>query len=125
MKKLKYHTNRKKRGVLARQYLEDVFNDPCHPLYVASDVQLAKKLNITRLTVLNIRKEMGFTGRNERVIDLLNKTETKKFTLKELSMKLGIKYQNLYKLTRRLGLHTRTDKRPIEAMIEHQRRMKK
>lgn len=117
--------NRKTRGELARCFIRGALNDPNHEMYTASDVEFARKLDITRLTVINIRKKSNLKGRNFRVIGMLQKMDTSKLTIKELAAKLHMKYQNTYALVRKLGLQTQPDKKPIEYMLEHQRQRKK
>ncbi|NLD91341.1 MAG: hypothetical protein GX639_01600 [Fibrobacter sp.] len=116
--------NRKNRGVLARHYLQTVFKNPKHPMYTASDTDFARDLNVTRLTVINIRKKLHMENRHNRIIDLLKQIDTTEYTLRELAALLDLKYQNLYKLVRMLKLQTRPDKKPIESMIEFQKKSK-
>jgi hypothetical protein len=113
--------NRKTRGELARRYIQRIFNNPEDPMYTASDVTLAKQFNITRLTVINIRTEMGLKGRNARVVELLANIDTSKFTIKEISARINVKYQNVYKIIKQLNLKVYADKRPIESMLEYRR----
>jgi hypothetical protein len=125
MKRLLYDINRKNRGRLAREYLQDVFNNPNHPMYAASDVVLADKCNVTRLTIINIRKGLDLKNRNQRVIDLLHCVNTNRYTIAELAAKFGLKYQNTYKLLKKHRLQTRPDKPPIDSMLEYLGRKKK
>jgi hypothetical protein len=118
-------SNRKTRGALARCYIQSALNNPHHLMYTASDVEFAKRLRVTRLTVINIRREMGLKGRNSRVIDLLLRIDTTTLTIKALCARLCLKYPNTYKLVRKMGLKTRPDIRPIDTMIEYQKRNRK
>ncbi len=122
MKQINYDTNKKNRGKLARQYLQDVFTNPGHPMYAASDVQFAKKLNVTRLTVINIRKDLNIKSRYHRIVDLLKSIDTRRYTITKLSEKIGLKYQNTYQLIKKHSLQTQQDKPPIESMLEHNKR---
>ena len=110
--------NRKKRGQNARQYIHKELNNPKSRMYTATDVQFAKECNVTRLTVINIRRELNLKSRYLRVIDLLRSIDTKRYTITELGRKLGLKYQNTYQLIKKLRLKTRPDKRPIENILE-------
>ena len=114
--------NKRTRGLLARRYLRKLQHNQKHPLYTATDIQLANKLNVTRLTIKNIRCELGLKCRNGRVVDLLQSIDTRKYTIKELASKVLSKYQNTYKLVKGLKLKTRRDKPPIECMLEHRKR---
>jgi hypothetical protein len=120
---MKNHTiaNRKLRGASARCFIQDALNNPHHAMYTASDVEFAKKLDVSRLTVINIRRRLKLKGRNFRVIGMLQKIDTSKLTIKELAAKLCIKYPNTYTLVRKLSLQTLQDKKPIDCMIEYQR----
>ena len=117
--------NRKTRGALARCFILEALNDPNHEMYTASDVEFARKLDITRLTVINIRKKSNLKGRKFRVIGMLRNMDTSKLTIKELASKLHMKYPNTYALVRKLSLPTLPDKRPIAYMLEHQKQRKK
>jgi hypothetical protein len=86
------------RGQIAREELKLIFNDPTNPLYFLKDIDYAGKFNVTRLTVYNIRKNLKVPSRSVRILQVLGKMKTSRLTLKEMSEKLGIKYQNLYKL---------------------------
>ncbi len=120
---MKKHTieNRKTRGAIARNFILDVLSNPNHQMYAASDVEFAKMLNVTRLTVYNIRKELVLKSRKKRVIELIDREDISSMTMKDLSFKLNLKYQNIYQLTKKLGLKTLPDKKPIDFMLEHQR----
>lgn len=114
--------NRKVRGLSARRYIHATLDNPEDPLYTASDTKLAKILHVTRLTVINIRKEMNIENRNCRLVKLLQNTDTVNFTIRELAEKLDLKYPCLYRLLRDLKLKTRADRKPIDCMLESRRR---
>lgn len=86
------------RARLARQELEEIFGDPTHPLHVAKDIEFAKKYDVARHTIYKIRDEMKVPPRSKRVLNVLSNMDTSKYTLRELSSRLGLKYQNLYKV---------------------------
>lgn len=86
------------RARAARQELEKIFNDPTHPLHLAKDIEFANQFDIARHTIYKIRDEMKIPPRSKRVLTVLKNMDTGKYTLKELSTKLGLKYQNLYKV---------------------------
>lgn len=108
----------------ARKYIDRALRDCSHPMYTANDVEIAKKLQVTRLTVINIRKELEIECRKNRVLNLLKGIDTSQNTIKELASKYRLKYQNTYQLTRAHGLQTRPDRRPIVALIESQKNRK-
>lgn len=125
MMKYQYCRNKRIRGILARIYIQRVLLNPQDPMYAASDCEFARKLNISRLTVVNIRKEFKLKNRKKRIVDLLNQIDTSTITIKDLSGKLCLKYQNTYQVIKQLGLKTLPDKKPIESMIEYQMQRKK
>ena len=86
------------RGQVAREELKLIFNDPTNTSYFLKDIDYAVKFNVTRLTIYNIRKDFKIPPRSVRILHILEKMKTSRLTLKEMSEKLGIKYQNLYKL---------------------------
>lgn len=125
MMKYQYCRNKRIRGILARIYMQRVLINPQDPMYSASDVSLARKLNVSRLTIVNIRKELNLKNRKNRIVALLNQIDTQTLTMKELSSKLALKYQNTYQVVKTMGLKTLPDKKPIESMIEYQMQRKK
>lgn len=112
----------RQRAAVAQNFLESALADMNHTLFTAHDHVIAKQFNISRLTVINIRKRLSIKPRKDRVVELLKSIETSRYTLKELSAKLGLKYQNLYQIVRLLNLKTRPDVRPIVRLVEFQRR---
>lgn len=91
MMKYQYCRNKRIRGILARIYMQRVLINPQDPMYSASDVSLARKLNVSRLTIVNIRKELNLKNRKNRIVALLNQIDTQTLTMKELSSKLALK----------------------------------
>ncbi len=108
----------------ARMYIIQALNDPSHPMYAANDVEIARELQVTRLTVINIRKELNIECRKCRVLKLLRGVDTSMHTIKELAFKYRLKYQNTYQLIRAYGLKTRPDRRPIEFLIDSRKNRK-
>lgn len=86
------------RARVARQELKIIFTDPSHPLHLAKDIELAKKFDIARHTIYKIRDELNVPGRLKRIVAVLNEMNTAAYTLKEISAKLDLKYQNIYKI---------------------------
>ena len=82
------------RGQVAREELKLIFNDPTNPSYLLKDIDYAGKFNVARLTIYNIRKNLKIPSRSVRILHILGKMKTSRLTLKEMSEKLGIKYQN-------------------------------
>lgn len=107
-----------------RLYINQALCDPSHPMYAASDVRIAKELHITRLTVINIRKEQKIESRKSRILKLLNGLDTGSLTINEIASRFHLKYQNIYQLIRKHGLKTRPDKKPIESLIESRKNHK-
>lgn len=105
----------------ARKMMSKIFSDQDHPLYLVKDIDLANKFDVSRLTIYNIREELGIKPRTERIIDKLKNIDTKKYTKKELATMLGLKYQNLYKILRESKIKVKADTPPIVAMIRYQK----
>ena len=86
------------RAKIAREDLRIIFSNPSDPLYFSKDIEYAKKFDVARHTVYKIRRDLKISPRSERILSALKKLKTNELTLKELSAKLNIKYQNLYKI---------------------------
>ena len=108
----------------AREAMAEIFSDPDNPLYLEKDINLAKKFDVSRLTIYNIREQLGVLPRTERILDRLSKIKTKKYTKKELADIMHMKYQNLYKVLREYQIEVKEDIPPIQSMIKHQRAMR-
>lgn len=72
--------------------------DPTNPEYFSKDIELAKKYSISRHSVYKIRDTLQVGPRKARLNEVLKSIDTQSMTLKEISERLNIKYQNLYKL---------------------------
>ena len=86
------------RAKIARLELEKIFQDISHPQYLAKDIEFAIQFDVTRHTIYKIREEAKIPPRSKRILTVLKSMDCSKYTLKELSDKLGLKYQNLYKV---------------------------
>ena len=86
------------RAKIAREELILIFNDPTNPLYFSKDIEYAKKFDVTRHTIYSIRDKLGIPPRSERIIAVLKKMKTKDMCIYDISEKLNIKYQNIYKI---------------------------
>jgi hypothetical protein len=117
---MSYTIKRRSKGKIAEIGVEMIFSNENHRLYTASDIEIAREYNVSRLTILNIRKQLSIKSRNERIIDILNKIDTTTMTLKELSVYLGVKYPNLHKIVKSLKLKTRPAIRPIKHIHQSQ-----
>lgn len=109
------------RAQTAREAMSKIFSDFKHELYLEKDIDLAKRFNVSRLTIYNIREELKVPPRTERILFRLKKIDTKKFTKKEIADMLKMKYQNLYKIIREYNIKVKPDTRPIESMIKFQK----
>lgn len=105
----------------ARKELAKIFKDEDHQLYLEKDIDLANKYDVSRLTIYNIREELGIPSRTDRIVGRLKKIDTKKYTKRELASLLGLKYQNLYKILRERKIRVKPDTPPIVSMIKHQK----
>jgi predicted transcriptional regulator len=86
------------RAKIAREELRIIFSNPSDPLYFSKDIDYAKKFDVTRHTIYKIRKDLKIPSRSERILQVLKKLKPVNLTLKKLSAKLNVKYQNLYKI---------------------------
>lgn len=98
------------RAKIARTEIKEIFSNPKHPLYLIKDIDLAKKYDVIRHTIYKIRDEMNIPSRPKRIVMLLKNTDTGNYTLKELSQKTGLKYQNIYKIMNYHNLPYKTEK---------------
>jgi hypothetical protein len=90
--------NRVERSNAARKELVVILNDESHPLYLAKDIELARKFGLSRHTLYKIRDELDTPSRKNRIITMLKAMPTADYTIGELSKKISVKYQNLYKI---------------------------
>jgi len=90
--------NRVERSNEARKELALILNDEAHPLYLAKDIELSKKFKVSRHTIYHIRNEMETPSRKYRIIKVLRSIPTMNMTISEISKKLNLKYQNVYKI---------------------------
>lgn len=105
----------------ARKVMSKIFMDQNHPLYLEKDIDLARKFDVSRLTIYNIREQLNIPPRTERILGRLKDLGASKYTKKELSEILGMKYQNLYKIIRIYKIKVKADTPPIESMIKFQK----
>lgn len=113
------------RIIEVKKELSNIFKKVSHPMHFAKDIDLAKKYKISRHTVCRIRGELGVLGRSERILNyLINKIDTKRYTLRDLSKKLNIKYQNLYKIVRKNSIEVKSDVPPIESLKKYSKHRK-
>ncbi len=87
----------------ARSDIRAIYNDPDHPLYLAKDIILANKFNISRHTIYKIRDEIKVPPRSKRILMRLQLMDTRPLSIGQIARKLSsdvvdIKYQNLYKI---------------------------
>lgn len=86
------------RAKIAREELKLIFCNPKDPTFFYKDIDYAKKFDVTRHTIYKIRNDLKIASRSDRILAEIKKLKTKDITLKELSAKLNVKYQNLYKI---------------------------
>jgi formyltetrahydrofolate synthetase len=95
-------TNNYKQGrlnaVVARKEMEAIFKDHTNKLYFAKDIDLAKKYDVTKLTIYKIRDNLQIPSRSKRILNLLKEIATSEYTVQKLSEDLGLKYCNLYNI---------------------------
>lgn len=86
------------RAKTARDELALILSDDTNKDYFAKDIDFARKYKVSRHTIYKIREQFNIPSRSERILKVLNSMNTKGFSLMEISKKLNIKYQNLYKI---------------------------
>lgn len=86
------------RAKIAREELRIIFRDFENPLYFSKDIDYAKKFDVTRHTIYKIREDLKIPSRSERILNVLRKIKTSTLSLKQISERYNIKYQNLYKV---------------------------
>jgi DNA-binding XRE family transcriptional regulator len=109
----------------ARLALSEIFSNHKHPLFLEKDIDLAKKYDVSRLTIYSIREQLEIPPRNERILKVLKEINTKDYTKKELAELLKVKYQNLYKIVRESNIEVKMDTLPIEAVLKSQKEKSK
>ena len=62
------------------------------------DIDFAKKYKVTRHTIYKIRETYDIPSRSDRILKVIRSMDIGKSTIRDISKKLGIKYQNLYKI---------------------------
>ena len=97
------------RAQLAREELKLIFCDPTNPMYFSKDIDYANKFQVARHTIYAIGREFKIPPRSTRILNALKKMKTEDITLKDLSEKLNIKYQNLYKVVTDNGIKVKKD----------------
>lgn len=112
------------RASRARRSMSRIFKNENHPLYLEKDIDLARKYDVSRLTIYNIREQLGIPPRTERILARLSKIKTQHYTKKELADLLHMKYQNLYKILREYTIIVKPDTPPIQSMIKFQKTKK-
>jgi predicted transcriptional regulator len=108
------------RAEKARQEMKLILTNERHPLYFAKDIEFARRYDVTRHTIYKIRDTLGILSRSERLLKKLKSTDTKQFTLKELSQMLRVKYQNLYKIILENEFQVKPDVAPITHLKKYQ-----
>ena len=110
------------RARTAKDDLQRILTDSRHPDHLAKDIDLSAKYNVSRHTIYKIRKDLGVAPRPERIRKRLAALDTTCFTIKEISIMLNIKYQNLYKILNEEGIPTKADTLAIEHLKQFQKK---
>lgn len=87
-----------KRACQAREELLKIYNDPGHPEHLEKDIYFARKYDVIRHTIYKIRHDNKIPPRSKRILGVLKSLNTKELTMNDLTEKLHLKYQNLYKI---------------------------
>jgi hypothetical protein len=67
-----------------------------------------------------IREEYEIPPRTTRILSMLKKMNLGAYTIKDLSEKLSVKYQNLYRIVKDNDLIVKPDTPPIESLKKYQ-----
>jgi hypothetical protein len=97
------------RARIAREELIVALQDESHPLFLAKDIDIARKFSVSRHTVYKIRDDYAIPSRIDRLLITLKSMDTTQFTISELSKILHLKYQNVYKIVKDNKLPTKSD----------------
>jgi len=82
----------------AREELISILSDETHKHYFDKDIDFAKKYKVTRHTIYKIRETYDIPSRSDRILKVIRSMDIGKSTIRDISKRLGIKYQNLYKI---------------------------
>jgi len=86
------------RAKIAREEIIAILSDETNKHYFDKDIDFAKKYKVTRHTIYKIREVYGIPSRSDRILRAIKDIDWKNISIKDISKKLGIKYQNLYKI---------------------------
>jgi hypothetical protein len=112
------------RAQVAREKLVAIFSNPEDSDYLLKDIEYARRFKVTRHTIASIRGQFEVPARTERIIKRLEAIDTKNMTLTEISEHISVKYQNLYKIVKEIGIEVKPDTRPIEHLKQHAKNRK-
>lgn len=105
--------------------MKHILTDEDDPLYLAKDMDFARKYDVSRHTIYKIRDRLKSPARSQRLLKKLCGMDTKKHTIKELSKILKVKYQNLYKIILENRIEVRQDIPPVTHLKKYQTSKKK
>jgi hypothetical protein len=109
----------------AYREIKQILTNEDDPLYLTKDIDFARKYDVSRHTIYKIRDRLKSPARSQRLLKKLRGMDTKKYTIKELSKLLKVKYQNLYKMTLENGIEVKQDTPPIAQLQKYQLSKKK
>lgn len=108
------------RAEKARQEMRLILSDENNPLYFAKDIEFARRYDVSRHTIYKIRDDFKIPSRSDRLLKKLKHLDLKRFTLKDLSKMLNIKYQNIYKVILENKFKVKSDVPPITHLKKYQ-----
>ena len=100
------------RAKKAREDMLLTLNDESCKEYFDKDIDFARKHKVSRHTIYKIREQYNIPSRSERILSVLKTIDFKKITIKELSKKLNLKYQNIYKIAKDNNIYLKLEKQP-------------
>ena len=97
------------RAKKAREEMQLILTDENHPLYLAKDIEFARRYDVSRLTIYNIRDDLKQPSRYQRIVKKLKSLDLSLYTINDLTKMLQVKYQNLYKIILENKLKVKVD----------------
>lgn len=101
-----------KRAEKAREYIVEVMADEMHSMRYAKDIDFARMFDVSRHTIYKIRRDLKIPDRLDRLVERLKKTDTSRYTMKELCALLNVKYAGLYKILTENKMPVKSDLKP-------------
>jgi len=102
-----------KRAEKAREFMQEVMQDPSHSMRFAKDIDFARKFSVSRHTIYKIRRDLQIPDRLDRIVAKLKSVDTSNYTMWELCSLLNVRYAGLYKIVKEHNL-------PVKSAVKSQ-----